>query len=223
MNVRVSPEPSRANRVGGRCDSGWKGTIMRNKGPDLGSRLRQLRHRNGWTLEQVSKMTNLAISTLSKVERNRTSLTYDNLLKLAEGLGIDIAELFSPGLSAPVAGRRSITREDDRKRQETKNYDYFFHSTDLRGAWMVPIFVDVKAHSIEDFGELLRHGGEEFIYVLDGEIEVHTEYYSPVILQAGESIYLDSGMGHAYISIGEKNASILGVCSGQVTLPQEHQ
>ena len=86
---------------------------------------------------------------------------------------------------------------------------------------MVPIFVEVKAHSIEDFGELLRHGGEEFIYVLDGAIEVHTEYYNPVILQAGESIYLDSGMGHAYISVGEKNAKILGVCSGQVTQPEQ--
>ena len=194
---------------------------MRNKKPNLGSRLRQLRNRNGWTLEQVSKMTNLAISTLSKVERNQTSLTYDNLLKLADGLGIDIAELFSPGVSAPAPGRRSITREPDIRRQETKNYDYFYHSTDLRGAWMVPIFVEVKAHSIEEFGELLHHGGEEFIYVLDGVIEVHTEYYNPIILQAGESVYLDSGMGHAYISVGEKNASILGVCSGQVTPPQE--
>jgi transcriptional regulator with XRE-family HTH domain len=194
---------------------------MRTKKPNLGIRLRQLRNRNGWTLEQVSKMTNLAISTLSKVERNQTSLTYDNLLKLAEGLGIDIAELFSPGVLAPAPGRRSITREPDIRRQETKNYDYFYHSTDLRGAWMVPIFVEVKAHSIEEFGELLHHDGEEFIYVLDGVIEVHTEYYNPIILQAGESVYLDSGMGHAYISVGEKNASILGVCSGQVTPLQE--
>ena len=196
---------------------------MRNNKSNLGSRLRQLRNRNGWTLEQVSKMTNLAISTLSKVERNQTSLTYDNLLKLAEGLSIDMAELFSSGVLAPVPGRRSITREDDRKRQETRNYDYFYHSTDLRGAWMVPIFVEVKAHSIEEFGALLRHGGEEFIYVLDGVIEVHTEYYNPVVLQTGESIYLDSGMGHAYISVGENNARILGVCSGLVTLPQELQ
>lgn len=213
--------PAKRERLASDAAAVGKGAVMRNNKRNLGSRLRQLRSRNGWTLEQVSKMTNLAISTLSKVERNQTSLTYDNLLKLAEGLGIDMAELFSSGVSAPVPGRRSITREPDRKRQETRNYDYFYHSTDLRGAWMVPMSVEVKAHSIEEFGELLRHGGEEFIYVLDGVIEVHTEYYNPVTLQAGESIYLDSGMGHAYISIGEKNASILGVCSGPVTPPHE--
>ena len=216
-------DPAKRGRLAGDATAAGKGAVMRNNKRNLGSRLRQLRNRNGWTLDQVSKMTDLAISTLSKVERNQTSLTYDNLLKLAEGLGIDMAELFSSAVSVPVPGRRSITREGDEKRQETRNYDYFYHSTDLRGAWMVPIFVEVKAHSIEEFGELLHHGGEEFIYVLDGVIEVHTEYYNPVILQAGESIYLDSGMGHAYISIGEKNASILGVCSGPVTPPQDFQ
>jgi len=165
-------------------------------------------------------MTHLAVSTLSKVERNQTSLTYDNLLKLAEGLGIDIAQLFSPSVSTPVPGRRTITRKADTRQQETKNYKYFHHSSDLRGAWMVPIFIEVKAHSIEVFGDLLRHGGEEFIYVLSGTVEVHTEYYNPVILEAGESIYIDSSMGHAYVSVGDENATILGVCSGHVTEPQ---
>ena len=61
----------------------------------LSERLRQLRKQNGWTLNQVSEMTALATSTLSKVENNQTSLTYDNLLKLAEGLGVDMAELFT--------------------------------------------------------------------------------------------------------------------------------
>ena len=79
---------------------------------------------------------------------------------------------------------------------------------------MVPILVRVKARSIEEFGDLLRHSGEEFIYVLEGTIEVHTAVYEPVVLKAGESIYLDSSMGHAYISVGEGQAKILGVYSG---------
>ena len=180
----------------------------------LGDRLRQLRKQNGWTLNQVSAMTALATSTLSKVENNQTSLTYDNLLKLAEGIGVDIAELFSTEEIRPISGRRTITRHGQARLQTTPNYDYHYHSTDLLRKRMVPIFVRVKARSIEAFGDLLRHSGEELIYVLEGVIEVHTELYEPVVLEAGESIYLDSSMGHAYVSVGDGDAKILGVCAG---------
>ncbi len=180
----------------------------------LGDRLRRLRKQNGWTLSQVSAMTALATSTLSKVENNQTSLTYDNLLKLAEGLGLDLAELLATEEIRPISGRRTVTRHGEARPQPTPNYEYHYHSTDLLRKRMVPIFVRVKARTIEEFGDLLRHSGEEFIYVLEGAIEVHTEFYEPVALEAGESIYLDSSMGHAYVSVGDGDAKILGVCSG---------
>ncbi len=179
----------------------------------FGDRLRQLRKQNGWTLDQVSAMTGLATSTLSKVENNHMSLTYDNLLKLAEGLHVDIAELFTSEEIRPITGRRTITRRGKGRLEPTSNYDYHFLCTDLLRMRMVPIFVRVKMRSIEEFGELLRHSGEELIYVLDGAIEVHTKFYEPVVLEAGDCIYLDSTMGHAYISVGDGDASILGICS----------
>lgn len=180
----------------------------------FGSRLRQLRKQNGWTLSQVSKKSGLATSTLSKVENNQTSLTYDNLLKLANGIDVNISELLTSDNIPVRSGRRTITRLGEAKRQITKNYDYQYHSSDLLGAHMIPIVVEVKARSIEEFGEMLRHGGEEFIYVVKGTIEVHTEFYGPVTLNEGESIYLDSTMGHAYVSVGDGAAQILGICSG---------
>ena len=67
---------------------------------------------------------------------------------------------------------------------------------------------------MEEFGDLVRHSGEEYIYVIDGRIEVHTEFYDPVVLEEGESIYLDSQMGHAYVvADGCEEATVLGVCS----------
>ncbi len=180
----------------------------------LSGRLRQLRKQNGWTLNQVSEMTALATSTLSKVENNQTSLTYDNLLKLAEGLGVELAELFTSEDIRPIGGRRTITHRGETRRQSTPNYNYHYHSADLLHKRMVPMEVRVKARGMEEFGDLLRHSGEEFIYVLEGVIEVHTAYYEPVTLKAGESIYLDSNMGHAYVSAGEGEARILGVCAG---------
>jgi uncharacterized cupin superfamily protein len=77
----------------------------------------------------------------------------------------------------------------------------------------IPILTDVHARSIEEFGELVRHSGDEFIIVLEGEIEVHTTLYEPIVLSVGESIYLDSSMGHAYIARSKGSCRILGICS----------
>ena len=55
---------------------------------------------------------------------------------------------------------------------------------------------------------------DEFIYVLEGRIEVHSEFYDPVALDVGQGIYIDSSMGHAYVvAEGCEEALVLGVCS----------
>ena len=56
--------------------------------------LRQIRTENDWTLAQVSQKVGLPVSTLSKVETGKMSLSYDKLLKISRGLNIDIARLF---------------------------------------------------------------------------------------------------------------------------------
>jgi quercetin dioxygenase-like cupin family protein len=78
---------------------------------------------------------------------------------------------------------------------------------------MVPVLTRIRARSLADFGPLLKHSGEEFIFVLEGAIEVHTEHYQPIRLMTGESTYIDSDMGHAYIAVSRKDALVLGVCS----------
>ncbi|MEO1200933.1 MAG: cupin domain-containing protein, partial [Pseudomonadota bacterium] len=75
----------------------------------------------------------------------------------------------------------------------------------------------LKAHSIEEFGDLLSHSGEEFIYVVSGVIEVHTGGYEHLRLEAGEGVYIDSTMPHAYVSASEEDAVVLGMCSSPET------
>jgi len=65
-----------------------------------------------------------------------------------------------------------------------------------------------------EFGDYVRHAGEEFVYVVEGAIVAHTEFYEPVTLNVGESIYIDSSMGHAFlVAPGFDEALVLGVCS----------
>ena len=187
--------------------------------PTLGRLLRDLRARNGWTLKEMSERTKIPVSTLSKVEHDRLTLTYDKLLQVSEGLKTPLAELFadptvSTSADPAVTARRSLGFLADAVRVNTKNYDYYYLCPELRRKRMIPILTRIRAKSPEEFGELVRHSGEEYIYVLKGAIKVFTEFYDPVVLNSGESIYIDSNMGHAYVTAeGCDEAVVLGVCS----------
>lgn len=193
------------------------------KQPTLGTVLRNLRNSKGWTLKEMSERSEIPVSTLSKVEHDRLTLTYDKLQQLSEKLNIRIADLFSeagPVSEVGVTGRRSIGRLAEAVHVETPNYDYFYLCTDLRQKRMVPVLTRIRAKSLDEFGDLVSHSGEEYIHVLEGTIVVHTEFYDPVTLRTGEAIYIDSNMGHAYVAAEDcEEALVLGVCSSNdVTL-----
>lgn len=190
---------------------------MSTQHPTLGGLLRALRNRRGWTLKEMSEHSGIPLSTLSKVEHDRLTLTYDKLLQLSQRLNLRMSELFAEeGESAEpaVTARRSIGRVQDAVRVNTANYDYYYLCPELRRKRMIPVLTRVRAKSIGEFGDLVRHSGEEYIHVLEGSVEVHTEFYDPLVLQAGESVYIDSNMGHAYLAAeGCDEALLLGVCS----------
>lgn len=185
--------------------------------PTLGTVMKGIRARNGWTLKEMSAKSGIPVSTLSKVEHDRLTLSYDKLQQLSQRLNIRMSDLFAEDddNGAPrVTGRRSIGTIDQAVRVTTDNYDYHYLCTDLRQKRMIPIITRIRAHSAREFGDLVRHQGEEFIFVLEGEVEIHTEFYDPVALKTGQGIYLDSSMGHAYVvAEGFEEALVLGVCS----------
>ena len=188
--------------------------------PQLGVCLRAARQARGLTLKQVAERTGMALSTLSKVENNQMSLTYDKLLQLTFGLKMEIAELFNPANlraePAPVVtARRSISRAGQGQVVDTKFYTYKYLCTDLIGKKMVPITAEVRARTLEEFGPMLRHAGEEYFLVTRGRISLHTEFYAPEILDEGDGVYLDSTMGHAYLNAGDEPAKGICLCSGE--------
>jgi transcriptional regulator with XRE-family HTH domain len=183
--------------------------------PTLGGILRRLRDREGWTLKQMSAKSGIPVSTLSKIEHDRLTLTYDKLQQLSQRLGLRLSELFAeePEDTTPaVTARRSVGDADHAVRVETPNYDYYYLHTELRRKRLIPVRALVRAKSLDQFGELVRHAGEEFFYVVRGRLVVHTEFSDPVVLEVGQSMYIDSTMGHAYLAAeGCDEAEILGV------------
>jgi transcriptional regulator with XRE-family HTH domain len=184
-----------------------------------GAMLKKLRIQKGWTLKEVSHRTGYPVSTLSKIENDRVSLTYDKLTRISASLDVDFSSLFGAQdpaheSGAALHGRRSITRAGEGRSIESKNYFHLYAATELLNKRLIPIIVEIRARSLEEFGELVRHSGEEYVYVLEGEVDVHTSAYATVRLKAGDSIYFDSTMGHAYIAASSGPCRVLGVCSG---------
>ncbi|MFF7399835.1 helix-turn-helix domain-containing protein [Achromobacter sp. NPDC008082] len=182
-----------------------------NKQSALAQRLRALRQERDWTLKQLAAATGVAASTLSKIENSLLSPTYDNLIKIAAGLDLDVAELFTASDAHMGTGRRSLSRQGEGRQYDTPYYDHRLLCTALSHKRMMPFHTRVKARSFDEFQDWSRHGGEEFVYVLEGEVLLYTEFYEPARLKAGESFYIDSRMGHRVISLSPEDAIVLWV------------
>jgi len=184
----------------------------------LGAKVRALRKSQNRTLADVSKETGLSISALSKIENDQVSPTFANLMRLAEGLRIPLSELVSLDAdTSSVSARMSVSRKQDTVFRSTPKYDMYALCADLRHKRMTPLIERVRAEDPHRIEGMISHSGEEFFYVLSGAIEIHTEHYSPVRLEQGDSAYLDSSMAHTLVAVDGDEADILMVWLGPNT------
>ena len=177
--------------------------------------LRNVRMAQGLSLRALSARAGLPYSTLSKLENGKMALTYDKLIRLAQALNVDLKDLVAAEqpASAVAVGRRSVTRAGEELEAESERHAHHYPAAELLGKMMVPIIIDVQAQSVEELGGLVRHSGEEYLYVLSGTMELHSDLYAPLRLGPGDSVYFDSGMAHGYVRITDR-CSVLSVCAG---------
>lgn len=179
----------------------------------MGERLRALRHAQGLTLVEVAARSGLAVSTVSKVERGLMALTYDRFAQLADGLGVDVAELFSEEGSRFQPGQVAVARSGEFAEHVTENYVYEMLFADVWNKAMVPMLGTLQPSERMNFDRFVSHSGEEFVMVLEGRLTVTFEDRPPLVLEAGDSVYFDSNRGHLYASAGSEPARILVVCA----------
>ncbi len=180
----------------------------------IGDGIRRFRKARGWSLKTLGERSDIPVSTLSKVENGAMSLKIEKLLAVCQALEIDIMELVSPQDPAEpvpqVTGRRCVTRRDEAPLTETENTVYEHHAHEFARRRMSPNVIVVQPGREP---ELLRHRGEEFIFVLDGRVEVLTEFYVPTVLETGDSIYIDSTMAHNVRALDDRPARILNIAT----------
>lgn len=177
----------------------------------LGEKIKDIRTKMGITLEEASQRTGLARSTLSKIENEQISPTFQAMQKLASGLQIDMPQLFEPPKSTLATGRRDITKQSQGKPHPTPTYEHELLATQLSNKKMMPFKSRIRSRSFEDFSDWVKHDGEEFLLILEGEVTLYTEFYEPINLKQGDSVYYDANMGHMLTSVSEQDALILWV------------
>ncbi|NQW08425.1 MAG: helix-turn-helix transcriptional regulator [Alphaproteobacteria bacterium] len=164
------------------------------------------------TLSEVAAATGLSISALSKIENDQVSPTFTNLMRLAEGLTIPLSDLVALDRDVSnVSARMTVSRQHEMKFRSTPKYDICALAPDLLHKRMTPLIERVRTINGDAGDGMISHGGEEFVYVLTGAIEVHTEHYQPVRLDEGDSVYLDSTMAHTYVAVDGESSDILTI------------
>jgi transcriptional regulator with XRE-family HTH domain len=189
-------------------------TLLAVRALKIGNKVRELRHRNKLTLQDLAGRTGLSKPFLSQIENNRVIPPVPTLLKLAKGLGVCLTHFFA---DQPEAEKVSITRKmervriDRRPHQEKGEVSYIYTALETKklNKSMEPFLVEFPAQSSEEM-VFMTHRGEEFIYVLEGKVEFRT-FDRVETLDPGDSIYIESDLSHSFRRIGEEPARALAV------------
>lgn len=178
----------------------------------LGKRLRTARKQFGWTLQQLAKLSGVSITTISRAERGQLALGYENFAALGHALQMDMGSMFSgAGIKAKPFSGPVVTRAGEGVTYRGLSFSYEFLGTTAVGKQMSPVLGTVHARTIEGPDDFARHAGEEFVFVLTGEIDVHFDNGDCMRLARGDSLYFDSRIGHAYVSVSRQLAKVIGV------------
>jgi transcriptional regulator with XRE-family HTH domain len=180
----------------------------------LGLRLRAIRKSKGFTLKSLSAQSGVALSTLSKAELGQTSLSYEKFVAISWALGVDMSELFDTKGPHDEAHETILTSTSATpKTYSTDNYEIKFLFGDAPHPIMIPMQARILSRSLDDFDDYIRHPGQEFVMVLSGSIQLHFENGTVVALNASESAYFNSTLGHKYLSTSPEPADILTICT----------
>ena len=181
---------------------------------NLGIKIKEFRKFKKISASELALKANLDERQLQNIEEKGIVPSLGHLIKITQALGVRIGTfLDDQDQIGPVVVRAgsadstfSFSTKDDSSREHLS-----FHSLaqDKTGRHMEPFLIDIEPSAHSDY-KLSSHEGEEFIYVMQGKVEINygKELY---LLNEGDSIYLDSIVAHNVHAAGNQKAIVLGV------------
>ena len=180
----------------------------------IGAKIKNIRESKGISLEDVAERSGLSIDQISRIEENIDFPSLAPLIKIARILGVRLGTFLDDQTEiGPVICRKgdhenSISFSNNATKAR-KHMEYCSLSKEKSGRHMEPFLIDIASSDGVDF-TLSTHEGEEFIFVLEGGVEINYGK-DTFILEAGDSIYYDSIVAHHVHAANGGTAKILGV------------
>lgn len=181
------------------------------RGYEIGEKVHALRMRKKMGLVELAKHTGLSPALLSKIERSRMYPPLATLLRIALVFGVGLDYFFTNETKSRV----SIVRREERQRfpasPDSSHVSYWFESLDFRATErkMSAYLAEFEAVESSDAPEH-AHEGAELIFVLEGKlgIRIGREEHE---LAAGDSVYFDPSVPHAYRRVGKRKCAAVVV------------
>ncbi len=175
-----------------------------------GQRVKLAREERGFSLDELSGKTGIDVNLLAGLEAGENVLPLGQLIKLSKALDMKMADVISSGdepfTIVRVNQRKRFTRFGKSK-EMGHGYEYESLAPNKKDRTMEPFVVTLHPASAD---KPSTHDGQEFIYVLEGEMEVLVGEKRE-ILGPGDAVYYDSTSNHLVRASGDKPARILAV------------
>lgn len=180
----------------------------------VGEKIRQLRENKGMPIEELAKNSQLNVELIEKLENNAVIPSLSPLLKIAKVLNVRLGTFLDDiPQTGPVLVKSGKSDNVMRFSGQNSNLkdstlDFYSLASGKTDRHMEPFLIDVHPPEEENY-QLSSHEGEEFIFVMKGEIEV-LYGKDKYLVSEGDSIYYDSVVPHDLHAHGTE-AKILAV------------
>ena len=189
---------------------------MENQHSVIGAKIKGMRETKSLSVEEIAERSGLSVEQIQSIETDQNLPSLGPLIKVARALGVRLGTFLDDSDAlGPV-----VCRAADREAQNTisfsngavdarKHMEYHPLAQQKAGRHMEPFIIDINPSEEREF-QLSAHEGEEFIYVMSGEVEINygKETYT---LKEGDSIFYDSIVKHHIHGAEGKAAKILAV------------
>jgi transcriptional regulator with XRE-family HTH domain len=181
----------------------------------VGEKIRQLREIKDMSIEELAMKSQISVELVERLESGALIPSLTPLLKIAKALNVRLGTFLDDApQTGPVVVKSGKSENVIRFSGKNSNLkesalDFYSLASGKSDRHMEPFVIDVHPPKTEDY-KLSSHEGEEFIYVMKGEIEVlyGQETY---LVSEGDSIYYDSVVPHDLHAFGDEDAKILAV------------
>ncbi|MCL1873606.1 MAG: XRE family transcriptional regulator [Clostridiales bacterium] len=179
----------------------------------MGKKIKELRIARNMTLKDLSNATELSISFLSQIERGITSVAIQSLGNIAKALGVELSYFFR-SLERP---RNVITRSWEQQifHDDKSRFVYYSMSNNREDALVEPMIASILPTERQADIPIYSHEGEEFIYVLEGNLTVIVEDEEQV-LQPGDSAHIPSVLPHELLNFTARPVRIIFVTTSGI-------